>query len=250
MGDTRGSVGRFIPACAGNAPSRKPTSIPTAVHPRVCGERMHICAEHPDCGGSSPRVRGTPVPVRAEGAELRFIPACAGNARSSATRTATGTVHPRVCGERDSTSRSDLAAHGSSPRVRGTLTHTEMLLSLAPVHPRVCGERQHRHHASELSPGSSPRVRGTLAAMVKSVVPNRFIPACAGNAPASPCSGKCCPVHPRVCGERAESQRPPRAFIGSSPRVRGTLIDDMADEMEDRFIPACAGNARPRRLPR
>ena len=51
--------GRFIPACAGNAAHGGLVAVPEAVHPRVCGERVH--PEAPSCigYGSSPRVRGT-----------------------------------------------------------------------------------------------------------------------------------------------------------------------------------------------
>src|SRR3546814_2087639 len=49
---------RFIPACAGNRPSRCRRSRPSSVHPRVCGEQ-HQAPANPICrAGSSPRVRG------------------------------------------------------------------------------------------------------------------------------------------------------------------------------------------------
>ncbi len=71
------------------------------------------------------------------------------------------TVHPRVCGERESVAELLLPVDGSSPRVWGTLmnlpnwqTRSRFIpacvgnayachgyLSLLAVHPRVCGER-------------------------------------------------------------------------------------------------------------
>ena len=51
-----------------------------AVHPRVCGER----AEH----------------LHKTVEELRFIPACAGNAVGVDAVVTDPPVHPRVCGER------------------------------------------------------------------------------------------------------------------------------------------------------
>ena len=70
---------RFIPACAGNTPSRRASRSRSAVHPRMRGE-------HPDrrripraLPGSSPHARGTRADTQARAALPRFIPACAGN---------------------------------------------------------------------------------------------------------------------------------------------------------------------------
>ena len=38
-----GTMTRFIPACAGNIRNRYDAFIPTAVHPRVCGEHKRPC---------------------------------------------------------------------------------------------------------------------------------------------------------------------------------------------------------------
>ena len=93
---------------------------------------------------------------------------------------------------------------GSSPRVRGTR------------HREPDGQRPIR--------GSSPRVRGTRA-------PSNGWP-----------SGST--VHPRVCGELAESAVGFYLDNGSSPRVRGTRQSDSVYLSLYRFIPACAGNSR------
>ena len=70
----------------------------------------------------------------------------------------------------------------------------------------------------------------------------RFIPACAGNT----CSGDVvmamAPVHPRVCGEHLERVNGAEAYVGSSPRVRGTRLPEDRNAVVKRFIPACAGN--------
>ncbi len=112
-----------------------------------------------------------------------------------------------------------------------------------PVHPRVCGER----HASALCEsrrvGSSPRVRGTHLVAGELGVADRFIPACAGNAMRCCATAGTTPVHPRVCGERNSQAVSLYRFVGSSPRVRGTLDCLRLPEYRARFIPACAGNA-------
>ena len=112
--------GRFIPACAGNASWNVTLLITTAVHPRVCGERLSLLAEGEPVSGSSPRVRGTRLGFLLSRNLSRFIPACAGNASPTRPRAAVASVHPRVCGERGYPQAEDRISSGSSPRVRGT----------------------------------------------------------------------------------------------------------------------------------
>jgi len=71
---------RFIPASAGNATRPGGSSLPSAVHPRVCGERLTAARERIAQLGSSPRLRGTPAGVFSGSVQGRFIPASAGNA--------------------------------------------------------------------------------------------------------------------------------------------------------------------------
>ena len=113
------------------------------------------------------------------------------------------------------------------------------------VHPRVCGERQSGSSGSQTGGGSSPRVRGTLRRLRSLNANFRFIPACAGNASCSRTRRRDFPVHPRVCGERDDSDRADNQNHGSSPRVRGTRCQCSGKVGLLRFIPACAGNAVP-----
>ena len=113
--------GRFIPACAGNTLAPDDARPHFAVHPRVCGEHTGSMIRVEYQFGSSPRVRGTPVPLSFRRVRDRFIPACAGNTASLAALYRLIAVHPRVCGEHASEKRSSRTAPGSSPRVRGTL---------------------------------------------------------------------------------------------------------------------------------
>src|SRR3546814_19461546 len=88
---------RFIPACAGNRPSRCRRSRPSSDNPRVCGEQ-HQAPANPICrAGSSPRVRGTVAVSHAPLFRRSFIPACAGNRRLVASRSSVVAVltHPR-----------------------------------------------------------------------------------------------------------------------------------------------------------
>ncbi len=152
---------RFIPARAGNSswPSQRSCRYP--VHPRACGEQADL-ADHghvPD--GSSPRVRGTVVAVPVVHRHVRFIPARAGNRRSTLISSTLSSVHPRACGEQGPMSPPVTEKIGSSPRVRGTVMMTSLSGRIErfiparagnrswrhrqrpphPVHPRACGEQ-------------------------------------------------------------------------------------------------------------
>src|SRR3546814_3153158 len=57
----------------------------------------------------------------------------------------------------------------------------------------------------------------------------------------SPCGA---PVHPRVCGDQMICISWTGWRYGSSPRVRGTVVERLPELHDVRFIPACAGNSR------
>ena len=173
---------------------------------------------------------------------LRFIPACAGNALPSAVSETDAAVHPRMCGERARLVASVDWISGSSPHVRGTRLSWSCApcgprfipacagnagplvsrLPVAPVHPRMCGERLSETIAARSLAGSSPHVRGTHGRRDDERIGRRFIPACAGNAKISHLGVGSCTVHPRMCGERMPGATCSMPLYGSSPHVRGT----------------------------
>ncbi len=106
----------------------------------------------------------------------------------------------------------------------------------------MCGERSASLTAFALAAGSSPRVRGTVLGSIRWGDRPRFIPACAGNGVGPGAPGPPPAVHPRVCGERAVIGRDWPTTYGSSPRVRGTVLQLRLAHWLRRFIPACAGN--------
>ncbi len=91
---------RFIPACAGNTRVIRDQYTNKPVHPRVRGEHAYCWRDRMTESGSSPRARGTLLLTRRCHLLHRFIPACAGNTRISASASA--------------------LSRGSSPRARGT----------------------------------------------------------------------------------------------------------------------------------
>ena len=195
-------VHRFIPARAGNALPHAWRTVAHTVHPRACGERCRLRPHAPIFGGSSPRVRGTRRGHDRPDAELRFIPARAGNADDRGRIAVDLEVHPRACGERICRGLRDMGIGGSSPRVRGTRAKSERdacYIRFIParagnaryaatpahrpaVHPRACGERGASSFWIASGSGSSPRVRGTHHPGLPQPDQWRFIPARAGNA--------------------------------------------------------------------
>ena len=118
LGD--GGVHRFIPAPAGNSSKPSPSAPLAAVHPRACGEQNSTVNSGIVSPGSSPRLRGTAFPVSRAEANIRFIPAPAGNRSEMTSVELLGTVHPRACGEQRKPSPCKMKWSGSSPRLRGT----------------------------------------------------------------------------------------------------------------------------------
>ena len=148
-----------------------------------------------------------------------------------------------MCGERACRWRPERPWGRFIPACAGNAFSRPTPIRRSTVHPRVCGERFGGYGVGAPGGGSSPRVRGTPSGSGPTYQSDRFIPACAGNAPRA-CPA-CSPgaVHPRVCGERRTSDPDRLAEDGSSPRVRGTLTEACLLLAVRRFIPACAGNA-------
>ena len=197
---------RFIPACAGNAEERQSGRKGGPVHPRMRGERSISSYLTIDKYGSSPHARGTREGSYVAVAEMRFIPACAGNASGQPSAILICPVHPRMRGERRKRSRRRKPDTGSSPHARGTPSPTTAVtcrnrfipacagnaltraafLTNDTVHPRMRGERVRIAQPAGRATGSSPHARGTRRMLRLFNRGHRFIPACAGNAANAP----------------------------------------------------------------
>ncbi len=132
---------RFIPACAGNAkgsllaPSRSP------VHPRMRGERQNLHRKSVSTNGSSPHARGTRPLGLINGALVRFIPACAGNAHPRSAFAGLWPVHPRMRGERVGHAEYANEILRFIPACAGNAETAAPSRILPAVHPRMRGER-------------------------------------------------------------------------------------------------------------
>ena len=228
-----------------------------SVHPRARGEHPAVIVSNLSSTGSSPRSRGTQMPVFDDLTVLRFIPALAGNTSPTTSRTAPTTVHPRARGEHGVAPAAAGCGSGSSPRSRGTLDHlaatvlrfiagntspTTSRTAPTTVHPRARGEHGVAPAAAGCGSGSSPRSRGTLDHLPRCQPDVRFILALAGNTESLDSFSVRFTVHPRARGEHGRRSISVVIAAGSSPRSRGTRASSVRDGDKRRFIPALAGN--------
>ncbi len=151
--------------------------------------------------GLSPLARGTPSVNSSGNLSQRFIPARAGNSGSKKIFVSPVPVYPRSRGELFTTVSRRLARPGLSPLARGTLKHFPSFAiyirfiparagnsvwfaptaSGSTVYPRSRGELHCLSRRSGRQNGLSPLARGTLDDLPTPPLPERFIPARAGN---------------------------------------------------------------------
>ena len=133
------SIGRFIPARAGNTDDGAPPRGATSVHPRPRGEHPTSVDISIRTFGSSPPARGTLLEVQIVGLGHRFIHARAGNTTESERIVAICSVHPRPRGEHVIRPDEDYIYTGSSPPARGTPSETNGVVTLNRFIPARAG---------------------------------------------------------------------------------------------------------------
>ena len=154
---------RITPACAGKSASRAHLLSLKLDHPRVRGEKSSRTAEKSPPLGSPPRARGKDRHDGKGGRDDGITPACAGKSSTWASLTRLPRDHPRVRGEKSSSSRGTMKHVGSPPRARGKVGITPNRAKVHGITPACAGKRAsprripapHRDH---------PRVRGEKAA--------------------------------------------------------------------------------------
>ena len=191
-----------------------------------------------------------------------IIPACAGSTRSTTARSPGIRDHPRMCGEHWQCPPKPAWSSGSSPHVRGAPIRrwfSRWTKGIIPAcagstdassrstatsrdHPRMCGEHLDAEFMLASTSGSSPHVRGAQVFSGLGSPCKGIIPACAG----STSCGSGLPLgsrdHPRMCGEHKSPRMVRVAKAGSSPHVRGALVDEEPGFGLGGIIPACAGS--------
>ena len=212
--------------------------------------------------GSSPRMRGAQSLLYHSVTVGRIIPADAGSTRINARFVMECGDHPRGCGEHLLGSAPPLLRLGSSPRMRGAPRVAVLVVGLRGIipadagstykdgkvngekqdHPHGCGKHVRSCESSMTCMGSSPRMRGAHSGVHFSTPLRRIIPADAGSTRGLVAVGSALRDHPRGCGEHARMTTATRPARGSSPRMRGALVDYGHDLVIPGIIPADAGS--------
>ena len=150
--------------------------------------------------GLSPRGRGNRIADGSAGPRYRSIPAWAGEPKGGATVTWVGQVYPRVGGGTPNRLSGQVKVLGLSPRGRGNRQGLTLFLCRfrsipawagepkaeglclpqVKVYPRVGGGTPPFCLGYYALPGLSPRGRGNRDAVQQGLIPERSIPAWAG----------------------------------------------------------------------
>ncbi len=189
------------------------------------------------------------------------IPAHAGQPTSRARATSPRRVDPRACGAaRNIRSRAPLAT-GRSPRMRGSPDRRARSLArrgsipahagqparpiAAPtfdgVDPRACGAASMSGSPSSAGKGRSPRMRGSQVKRTSRPAAPGSIPAHAGQPRPRHHARERRGVDPRACGAAWTVHVYARSVRGRSPRMRGSLLNDLDADSPRGSIPAHAG---------
>ena len=125
------------PAYAGKSPAAAYACPGTQDHPRVCGEKLYTpCVIAPSVG-SPPRMRGKGYDVVSRLCRVRITPACAGKRDKTGWTTTCPRDHPRMCGEKVSSTSPMKCLKGSPPHVRGkagTWSRSSMARGITPAY--------------------------------------------------------------------------------------------------------------------
>ena len=106
----------------------------------------------------------------------------------------------------------------------------------------MCGEHQNASRLSHGPLGSSPHVRGALRPSATIGLGCGIIPACAGSTLFCHRFFGRFRDHPRMCGEHLPESAICGHSRGSSPHVRGALVQDFLQGLSTGISPACAGS--------
>ena len=192
-------------------------------HPRVCGEKGCCKFSSRNHSGSPPRVRGKDEQVPQFGIGHGITPACAGKRINGRVNQQDERDHPRVCGEKGSSTFWSRNHSGSPPRMRGKVDDVPggvLHRGITPAcagkssgladscdllgdHPRVCGEKPTSYCLPRHIMGSPPRMRGKEHVRLRQQHSPRITPAYAGKSRSQGSHTAPPGDHPRVCGEKS-----------------------------------------------
>ena len=115
----------ITPACAGKSASADCSISIKSDHPRVCGEKATVSITSPQNRGSPPHMRGKVTVFCCAVGAHGITPAHAGKSLCRQIPSPENGDHPRVCGEKSTSSAARMRPTGSPPRMRGKV-HKEV----------------------------------------------------------------------------------------------------------------------------
>ena len=131
-----------------------------------------------------------------------------------------------------------------TPAYAGKRSIAYTVISARQDHPRLCGEKFLVYTGLYPTRGSPPPMRGKV--VCKSHLANgiRITPAYAGKRHSDRRPSRFCRDHPRLCGEKADTQISGKTVEGSPPPMRGKVSDDLRRNIRIGITPAYAGKSR------
>ncbi len=234
-----------VPAPAGVAPRRGVRPAPRSGRPRACGGCSTAAVVDHRPGESSPRLRGLLFDGGATPQTRIVVPAPAGVAPGGRSHGPSHGRRPRACGGCSSGRDQPRSVTGSSPRLRGLLpfpggTLVPVIVVPAPAgvapeggadlghhpcRPRACGGCSAPSCDVRMPSSSSPRLRGLLDLGGREHGLRPVVPAPAGVAPRIAGTAGTSTCRPRACGGCSQFAAAVQVHVGSSPRLRGLLLD-------------------------
>ena len=156
-----GVLGGITPVYAGKRSPDLPARPSGWDHPRMCGEKPTLRCPCLPYRGSPPHVRGKDRLWQKRFHEVGITPACAGKRRAQDRQDPPRGDHPRMCGEKVSSTSPLKCLYGSPPHVRGKALGPcagRVAVGITPAcagksptakqrgtlrrdHPRMCGEK-------------------------------------------------------------------------------------------------------------
>ena len=252
---------RLIPAHAGKTPCEKSRGSRSPAHPRSRGENLNRVPDVRHAVGSSPLTRGKQGELRTECTLSGLIPAHAGKTLHIWSHRFLASAHPRSRGENDIVGLDGVYRAGSSPLTRGKLARFQPIslpdglipahagktffITVPPfrtrAHPRSRGENLTPTVEGASVKGSSPLTRGKREQLTRKLLLPRLIPAHAGKTVHCRRRSARHRAHPRSRGENEIARAEDVNSNGSSPLTRGKRVEEHADQVTVRLIPAHAG---------
>ena len=232
-------------------------------HPRLCGEKGYSSLTYDGHQGSPPPMRGKAVPVGHFCVVTRITPAYAGKSAVFRRIPPSFQDHPRLCGEKALAIPGNVLLLGSPPPMRGkvwqvfdTLDDSRITPAYAGKsfagnfaaehwqdHPRLCGEKEQRVARISVMSGSPPPMRGKAAEGKYFFECTRITPAYAGKRRYFLSLPAYRRDHPRLCGEKADTQISGKTVEGSPPPMRGKALKTSPVQLSPGITPAYAGKS-------